>query len=124
MSLEQINTYSKKAPMPILAEVIGPIDHLIAGFIPAGLKITQVGQKKWYYFRQVEGQWIHYGNGKDPWYTLSWEAAGTYLRDCNKKNIMPLGAGGLLHPPYGDEIEQDVLTDNSNIEDMEEADIL
>jgi len=121
MSLEQINMYSKKAPMPILAEIIGPLDHPLAGFIPAGFKITQVGQKKWYYFRQIEGQWVHYGNGKDPWYTLSWESAGRYLRDYNKKNTMPLGAGGSLHPSYGGEIEQDILTDNA---DREEADIL
>lgn len=124
LSLEQVNTYSKKAPMPILAEVMGPIDHPVAGFIPAGFKITQVGPKKWHYFRLIEDQWVHYGNGRDPWYTLSWESAGKYLRDFNKKNTMPLGAGGPLHPLYGGKIEQNILTDDSDLEDLEEADVL
>jgi uncharacterized protein with ParB-like and HNH nuclease domain len=124
MSPEQISKHSKKVQKPVLAEAIGPIDHPIAGFIPAGFKITQVGTRKFYYFRLINSEWIHYGNGKDPWYAHSWESAGRWLRDFDKKNIMPLGTGGSVHPIDEGKLEEDILTDDSDIEDQEEADVL
>jgi uncharacterized protein with ParB-like and HNH nuclease domain len=120
----QISLYSRKAPKPVMAEAIGPIDHPVAGLIPEGFKIIQIGPKKWHYFRQVEGEWVHYGNGKDPWYTLSWESAGKRLRDFDKRNIMPHGAGGSLHPYYEGVVELNTLTDDENEEDLEEVDIV
>lgn len=122
MSPAQISLYSKRAPMPVLAEAMGPIDHSMAGFIPEGFKIAQIGPKKWHCFRRIEGQWVQYGNGKDPWYTLSWESAGKMLRAFDKRNVMPLGAGGSLHVHYRGAAEQNILTDISPKEDLEEVD--
>ena len=119
MSQEQISTYRKKPPVTILAEVIGLVHHPEAGFVPDGFKIIQVGPKKWHYFRLMNGLWVQYGNGKDPWYSLTWGAAGKVLRNFDKKDIKPTGVGGPLRTSYKSSIDKDALLDESDSEEEE-----
>ncbi|HEY6540905.1 MAG TPA: DUF1524 domain-containing protein, partial [Ktedonobacteraceae bacterium] len=100
LPVEQLNKYGKRAQKAPLAEIIGPIDHPLAGFIPEGYKIVQLADNKFYYYRNLDGQWVQYGNGKVPWYALSWNNVGKWLRDFDKKDIKPLGVGGEVHPLY------------------------
>jgi hypothetical protein len=91
LSPEQANRIARQGQKAPLAEVIGPTKHPIAGFIPADFKIIQISEKRFHYLRKVEDQWIYYGNGKDPWYAISWENVGRWLRDLSRRKTLPLG---------------------------------
>jgi len=117
LSTEQLDRYSKRSQKPPLAEEIGPIDHPFAGYIPAGFKIVQLAEKKFYYYRLVEDKWIQYGNGKLPWYAISWETVGRWLRDFDKKGTLPLGVGGEVHPSYGKPINSDIQIQFGTLDD-------
>lgn len=93
LSSDQVNKYGKQTQKAFLAEVVGPVEHPLAGFIPEGFKIIQISERSFYYFRYVENEWIQYGNGKTAWYAMSWETVGKWVRDFYKKNTMPLGVG-------------------------------
>ena len=97
---DRLNQYGKRAQKAPLAEITGPVDHPLAGFVPEGYKIVQLTENKFHYYRYLDGQWVQYGNGKVPWYTLSWNNAGKWLRDFDKRDIKPLGASGEVHPLY------------------------
>jgi len=85
--------FPQKDPQTV---VIGPVDHLQAGFIPEGFKIVQLSEKKFHYFRLVNDEWVQYGNGKDAWYAISWDTVGRWTREFYKKQKMPLGVGGTV----------------------------
>lgn len=104
LSSEQISKYSRQIQRLPLAEVIGPFEHPMAGFIPEGFKVVQISERKFHYYRLVEGEWIQYGNGKDAWYAISWNTVGWRTRDFYKKGIMPFGVGGELNPRFQPEI--------------------
>ena len=104
LSPEQISKYNRQTQRIPLAEVIGPFEHPMAGFIPEGFKVVQISERKFHYYRLVEGEWIQYGNGKDAWYAISWDTVGRWTRDFYKKGIMPLGVGGELNPRFQPEI--------------------
>ncbi len=95
LSSEQVNKYSsrvgRKTP---LAEIIGPTEHPQAGFVPEGFKLVQASEKRFYLFRKVENEWVQYGNGKNPWFAISWDYARGWVQDKFQKNEMPLGVGG------------------------------
>ncbi len=100
LSAEQLSKYGRRAHKVPLVEVIGPIEHPLAGFVPAGYKIVPLTEKKFHYYRQVDGVWVPYGNGKTAWYSTSWELVGQYIRDAARRNKKPLGMGGEIHPLY------------------------
>jgi len=101
LTAEQISGYSKRPQRePLvepLAEVMGPIEYPPAGFIPEGFKIIRVKEKRFYYYRLIEDEWIQYGNGKRPWYATSWEMIGKTLREFARKDVKPLGVEGEVH---------------------------
>ena len=117
LSAEQLGMYGKRAQKGPLEEVIGPFDHPLAGFIPADYKITQISEKKFHYYRRIDGQWVQYGNGKVPWYAISWNTVGRWLRDFDKKDIKPLGVGGEIHPSYAKATNDDVRNQYGELED-------
>ncbi len=90
LAMEQVNNISKPKPKTPLAEVIGPVEHPLAGFIPAGFKLVQVAEKRFNLFREVDGEWVVYGDGAKIWYAISWEYAGKWTRDKQRKNEYPL----------------------------------
>lgn len=100
LSNEQLAKYGKRAQKPPLEEVVGPVDHPLAGFIPAGYRIVQIQEHKFHYYRLLNGQWVQYGNGKVPWYAISWNTVGRWLRDSDKRDIKPFGVGGEIHPSF------------------------
>ncbi len=120
LSVEQVNKYSNKASkkMP-LAEIIGPIQHPQAGFVPEGFKLVQSSEKRFYLFRNVENEWVQYGNGKNPWFAVSWEYAREWVQEKFRKNESPLGVGGekiiITTTPYKNDGE--ILTDYFVLED-------
>ena len=118
LSAEQLAKFGKRIQKAPLAEVIGPIDHPLAGIVPPGYKIVQVGEKKFHYYRQVVGEWVQYGNGKVPWYAISWETVGRGLRDFDKKDIKPLGIGGEIHPLYAKPANVDVPAQYQDLDDI------
>src|SRR5579859_684274 len=97
---EQLNKYGKRPQKAPLVEVIGPVDHPLAGFVPDRYKIVQLAENKFHYYRYLNGQWVQYGNGKTPWYALSWNNVGKWLRDFDRRDIKPHGVGGEVHPLY------------------------
>lgn len=100
LSVEQLSKYGPRVQKVPLVEVIGPVEHPRAGFVPAGYKIVPLNEKKFHYYRLVSNEWIPYGNGKVAWYAISWESVGKNIRDLAKKNERPLGSGGEVHPRY------------------------
>ncbi|MGZ6369084.1 MAG: DUF5655 domain-containing protein, partial [Ktedonobacteraceae bacterium] len=99
-----------------LAEVISPIDHPHAGFIPEGFKIIQIKENRFHYFRRVEGEWIQYSNGKDALYAISWDTAGKSVREFSKKDMMPLRVGGAAAPQYA-KLAADTGSNGYSLED-------
>ncbi len=99
LSTEQINKYVRRAVKAPLVEVVGPVDHPLAGSIPANYKIVPVSEKKFHYYRSVDGEWTPYGNGKVAWYAISWAGVGKNIRDLAKKNEKPLGGVTVKLPP-------------------------
>lgn len=113
----QISAYSKSSKKPPLAEITGPVEHSLAGFIPADFKLVQSSEKRFYLFRKVNDEWVQYGNGKNPWFTISWEYAKKWIKEKFQKNEIPLGVGGakiLPLTPLDDGTS--ILTDYSNVE--------
>ena len=100
LSPEQVSKYSRQAQRLPLAEVIGPFEHPLAGFIPEGFKVVQISERKFHYYRLVGDEWIQYGNGKDAWYAIAWNTVGWRTRDNYKKGFMPLGVGGAINPIF------------------------
>jgi predicted transport protein len=100
LSLEQMNKYGRRTQRVPLAEAIGPMQHSLAGFIPAGYKIAPQTSKRFYYYRLVDGTWVQYGNGKHAWFRNSWEDAGKRVRGFAQEDAKPLGVGGELDPRY------------------------
>ena len=95
LSAEKLNKITvKKSKKAFLEEVIGPVMHPLAGFVPENFKIIQSKEKRFYLFRNINGEWIQYGNGKNPWSVVSWDYAKVFLQDKYQKNEMPLGIGG------------------------------
>ena len=91
---EQVKHFSKQLVKPLLAEVIGPTEHSLLGFVPDGFRVVQTSEKRFYLFRKVNNEWIQYGNGKNPWFAISWDYAKEWMQEKFKKNEMPLGIGG------------------------------
>jgi uncharacterized protein with ParB-like and HNH nuclease domain/predicted transport protein len=79
---------------PPLAEITGPAQHPLAGFVPEGFRVIQTTEKRFYLFRKVDNEWIQYGNGKNSWFTVSWEYVRAWIQAKQQKNEMPLGVGG------------------------------
>jgi predicted transport protein len=100
LSLEQIQKYGRRIQKAPLAEVVGPVDHSLAGFVPAGYRILPANEKRFHYHRLINGEWVPYGNGRDAWYANSWERAGKAIREMARKNEKPLGVGGEIDPRY------------------------
>ena len=44
--------------------------------------------------RSDHGEWIQYGNGKNPRFVISWDYAKTWVQTAFEKNELPLGIGG------------------------------
>jgi uncharacterized protein with ParB-like and HNH nuclease domain/predicted transport protein len=116
LSPERISEFVQRAQKEPLSEVIGPIDHSHAGFVPAGFKIVQIKENRFHYFRQVDGAWLQYSNGKDALYAISWDTAGKSIRDFSKKNMMPLRIIGSLAPQYA-KLATDMSSNGYNLED-------
>lgn len=116
LSSEQGSKNVQQAQKGPLAEVIGPIDHPHAGFIPEGFKIIQIKENRFHYFRQVKGEWVQYSNGKDALYAISWDTAGKSIRDFAKKNTMPLRIGGAVAPQYS-KLAADTGSNGYSLED-------
>lgn len=116
-SIPHLPTDLKPGQKVPLETVIGPIEHPLAGFVPAGFKIFQMTKWKYHLLREVEGEWVYYGNGKKASYAISWPNAGLWARDKEKRNKMPLGVGGVegVEATYSAAslAEQDVLTDDN-----------
>ena len=93
LSPKQVSKYSKQVE-EIPSEIIGPIEYPVVGFIPRGFKVIQISGNRFHLFKLIENEWIQYGNGKKPWYAISWKNAGIWARDKQNKNEMPLGIGG------------------------------
>jgi uncharacterized protein with ParB-like and HNH nuclease domain len=121
LSVEQVNKYSTKVSkkMP-LTEIIGPIQHLQAGFVPEGFKVLQTTEKRFYLFRKVDNEWMQYGNGKNPWFAISWDYAREWVQDTFRKNEMPLGVGGekILMAVAPHKNDGEILTDFFVLEDV------
>jgi uncharacterized protein with ParB-like and HNH nuclease domain len=119
---EQINQYGPRVQQVPLVEVMGPVEHPLAGFIPNGYKIVPLHEKKFNYYGLVDGEWVPYGNGKDAWYALSWKSVGRNIRDLARKNEKPLGSGGELHPRYAKVPNKDALLQDLNGDDDNDVD--
>ncbi len=96
LTAEQVNVYGLRTQKAPLVEILGPIEHPLAGFIPSGYKIIPQNEKKFHYYRLVNNEWVIYGNGKAAWYAISWKSVGKTIRDLAKKNEKPHGSGGEL----------------------------
>lgn len=94
LSPEQRSKYAPQVQNVPLVEVVGPAQHPLAGLVPEGFKIVPLNDKRFYYYRLVDGVWIQYGNGKYPWFRNTWKKAGIRVRDFAQKDIKPLGVGG------------------------------
>jgi uncharacterized protein with ParB-like and HNH nuclease domain/predicted transport protein len=93
LSQEQVNQYNMLMQQ-IPLEVTGPTQLPMIGFIPACFKIIRRSEKRFYLYRYDGNEWIPYGDGKRAWYAVSWQWAGEWARDKQRKNEMPLGVGG------------------------------
>ena len=111
LSPEQVSKYMKQTQKAPLAEVIGPLEHPLAGFIPEGFKVVQIADRKFHYYRLVGNEWVQYGNGKYAWYAISWDTVGRWTRDFYKKDTMPLGVGGEI------KTQSDIMPQYSVIDD-------
>jgi uncharacterized protein with ParB-like and HNH nuclease domain/predicted transport protein len=120
LSDEQISSYGRRAMKAPLVEVVGPINHPLAGFIPENYKIVPVSEKKFHYYRLLDDQWTPYGNGKTAWYAISWVSVGKSIRDLAKKNEKPLGVGGKLHPRFVKTTSEVAQILEQNSEDLDE----
>lgn len=94
LSSEQVSKYSKAGKKAVMEEIIGPVEHPLAGFVHEGFKLVQSTEKRFYLFRNVDDEWIQYGNGKNPWFAISWEYAQGWIQRMYQKNENPLGIGG------------------------------
>ncbi len=117
LSLEQMNKYGRKTQRVPLVEAIGPMQHPLAGFIPAGYKIVPQSDKRFYYYRLVDGTWVQYGNGKHVWFRNSWEDAGKRVRGFAQDDAKPLGVGGESDPRYAKISNSDGVSSNQDDED-------
>jgi uncharacterized protein with ParB-like and HNH nuclease domain/predicted transport protein len=118
LSQEQVKKIQKPSQISPLAEVIGPEEHALAGSVPENFKIVQVSEKRFYLFRYIDNEWLQYGNGKNPWFTLSWKKVGEWARWANKKNKQPFGVGGekVDTLAVATSVESDILTDYTKVE--------
>lgn len=116
LNSQQISKTARYQQASPLTVVTGPVDHSQAGFIPEGFKIIQIKGNRFHYFRQVKGEWVQYGNGKDAWYAISWDTVGRWLREFSKKDTMPLGVGGVISP-YHTKLDFDPTEGNYSLED-------
>ncbi len=118
LSQEQVRRINKHSQISPLTEVIGPEEHPLAGYIPENYKVVQVAEKRFYLFRNIENEWIQYGNGKNPWFSLSWKNAGEWARQANKKNKGPFGVGGEKVDALAatTSVDPDILTDYTKVE--------
>lgn len=115
-----VDQFSRQTYREPLAEVIGPIDHPLGGFIPEGFKVVQLTAKKFHSYRLVGGKWVQYGNGKVPWFATSWGNMGWRLRYYDKKGIMPFGAGGAVHPYFLKSGDAGILAEDNDLADADE----
>ncbi len=117
LSPEQISKYSKQVG-EIPSELIGPIEYPVVGFIPRGFKVVQISGNRFHLFKLIGNEWIQYGNGKKPWYAISWKNAGMWARDKQNKSEMPLGVGGTeVYPLPTTKAESGVLVENGHGDD-------
>jgi predicted transport protein len=119
LATEDINKYGLRTQKAPLVEVIGPIEHPLAGFVPAGYKIVPFNEKKFHYYGLASGEWVPYGNGKVVWYAISWKSVGKNIRDMAKRNEKPLGIGGEIDPRYAKATNGNASTQDQN-EDADE----
>ncbi|GCF11075.1 DUF262 and DUF1524 domain-containing protein [Dictyobacter arantiisoli] len=95
LTTEQTNKYSsKQGRKATLAEFIGPVHDPLAGFVPEGFRLVQATEKRFYVYRQIEGKWIQYGDGKNAFFSTTWASARERVRRCYELNLIPQGAGG------------------------------
>ncbi len=81
----------------VLEEIIGPVEHPLAGFIPAGFKLVQLAEKRFNLFREIQGEWVPYSDDNSVWYAISWEHAGKWTRDKQRRNELPLGVANTVN---------------------------
>jgi uncharacterized protein with ParB-like and HNH nuclease domain/predicted transport protein len=120
LTAEEINRYGQRTQKAPLVEIIGPIEHPLAGFVPVGYKIVPLNEKRFNYYGLVSGEWVPYGNGKVAWYAISWKSVGKNIRDLAKKNEKPLGIGGEIDPRYAKVTNGDTLAQDQNGDDADE----
>jgi len=95
LSTELTSKYnSKQGRRASLAEIVGPTNDPLVGFVPDGFKIIRATEKRFYFYRMVEGKWVQYGNGKNAWFAVSWEYAKEWMQRAYQNNQIPLGVGG------------------------------
>ncbi len=116
LSEEQMNNIDRANRKVPLVEVVGPVEHEQAGFVPEKFKLIQVSEKRFYLFKNIDNEWVQYGDGKKPWYAISWFYAGNWVREKHRKNEMPLGVGGDVVTKDVEREEQNVslLAENTN----------
>lgn len=123
LSSEQLNRYGRRAQRVPLIEAIGPMQHPLAGFIPAGYKITPVSDRRFYYYQLIDGVWVQYGSGKHPWFRNTWEDAGQRLRTFVQEGVRPLGIGGELDQRFAKMASSDGSTpEEASLLDQENMD--
>lgn len=92
LTAEQVSKYSsRQGKKSYLAEVFGPTEHPLAGFIPEGFRLVQSSEKRFYLFRKIDGEWVQYTKPK---YVVSWDYAKKWIQDVYQSNEIPQGAGG------------------------------
>lgn len=117
LSPEQTQSTSKQGQKTPLEEIIGPVEHPLAGFVPEDFRLVQSSEKRFYLYRKVSEEWIQYGNGKNPWFAISWEYARAWIKDKYDKDEMPLGIGGeRVLSSEGESVRTKVQTDFSTID--------
>lgn len=120
LTAEQINRYGLRTQKAPLVEIIGPIEHPLAGYVPAGYKVVPLNEKRFHYYGQVNGEWVPYGNGKVAWYAISWKSVGKNIRDLARKNEKPLGSGGEIDSRFVRAASGDTSTLEQNGDDADE----
>ena len=100
LAVEQTKNGSKSSQKQPLAEVVGPVEYPLAGFIPAGFKLVQVAEKRFNLFREVDGEWTPYCDDTKVWYAISWEYAGKWARDKQRKNEFPLSVSETFNTSF------------------------
>ncbi|BCL80052.1 COG1479 and DUF1524 domain-containing protein [Ktedonobacteria bacterium brp13] len=95
LSAEVTNKYSsKQGRRAFLAEIIGPVQDPLAGFVPEGFRLVRATEKRFYVYRLMDGKWVQYGDGKNAYFSTTWSYVKERIRRCYEMNLIPMGTGG------------------------------